>query len=353
MVGNMDLFLGCGIALIAFTASYLLVFWFRRWALRCNLLDIPNERSSHVVPTPRGGGLAIVIVTLIGSGALWVIKPLWGVNDLIILVMGAALIAGISWWDDLHPLPYWIRFAVHITAAGIVVMGFGPWRVLQIPLVGHLDLGWIGLPVTLLWIVGLINAYNFMDGIDGIAGGQAVVAGLGWTILGWLGNQPLSAALGLLLAASSLGFLGHNWSPARIFMGDVGSAFLGYTFAVLPVIAGQHDPRFALAGVLLVWPFVFDTAFTFLRRLFQRENIFTAHRSHLYQRLVITGFSHKTVASMYIGLAMLGLVCSVALVMEWRWADYLTTIVIVATPLILWLGTRWRECSISKTTYPR
>jgi len=78
MVGNMDLFLGCGIALIAFTASYLLVFWFRRWALRCNLLDIPNERSSHVVPTPRGGGLAIVIVTLIGSGALWVIKPLWG-----------------------------------------------------------------------------------------------------------------------------------------------------------------------------------------------------------------------------------------------------------------------------------
>ncbi|MCX6038443.1 MAG: glycosyl transferase, partial [Chloroflexi bacterium] len=214
---------------------------------------------------------------------------------------------------------------------------------------GTINLGWLGLAITFLWIVGLINAYNFMDGIDGIAGGQAVVAGLGWIVLGWLGNQTLVVALGLLLAASSLGFLGYNWPPAKIFMGDVGSAFLGYTFAVLPVVAVQRDPRFALAGVLLVWPFVFDAAFTFLRRLLHRENVFTAHRSHLYQRLVATGFSHKTVASLYIGLAIMGLVCSVALVMEWRWADYLTAIVIVVAPLFLWLGTRWKERSISKT----
>ncbi|MCX6983473.1 MAG: hypothetical protein NT118_01805 [Lentisphaerae bacterium] len=90
--------------------------------------------------------------------------------------------------------------------------------------------------------------------------------GLGWIVLGWLGNQTLVVALGLLLASTSLGFLGYNWPPAKIFMGDVGSAFLGYTFAVLPVVAVQRDPRFALAGVLLVWPFVFDAAFTFLRR---------------------------------------------------------------------------------------
>ena len=133
-----------------------------------------------------------------------------------------------------------------------------------------------------------------------------------------------------------------------VWVGNVGSAFLGYTFAVLPVVAAQYDPRFALAGVLLVWPFVFDTAFTFLCRLLHRENVFTAHRSHLYQRLVATGFSHKTVASLYIGLAIIGLVCSVALVMEWRWADYLTAIVIVVAPLILWLGTRWRELLFPK-----
>ncbi|MBK7202993.1 hypothetical protein [Candidatus Amarolinea dominans] len=120
----------------------------------------------------------------------------------------------------------------------------------------------------------------------------------GWTFLGWSDNQPLVAALGLLLAAASLGFLGHNWPLARIFMGDVGSAFLGYTFAVLPVVAAQHNPRLAVAGVLLVWPFLF--------RLRHRENIFAAHRSHLYQRLVIAGYSHRTVTLLYSGLAAAG-----------------------------------------------
>ena len=118
----------------------------------------------------------------------------------------------------------------------------------------------------------------------------------GWTFLGWSDNQPLVAALGLLLAAASLGFLGHNWPLARIFMGDVGSAFLGYTFAVLPVVAAQHNPRLAVAGVLLVWPFLF--------RLRHRENIFAAHRSHLYQRLVIAGYSHRTVTLLDPGPAL-------------------------------------------------
>jgi UDP-N-acetylmuramyl pentapeptide phosphotransferase/UDP-N-acetylglucosamine-1-phosphate transferase len=264
-------------------------------------------------------------------------------------VSGAALIAVVSWLDDLRSLPNWVRFAAHSLGAVFAILGFGYWGSMDLPLLGAVPLGWLGLIITFLWIVGLTNAYNFMDGIDGIAAGQAIVAGLGWTILGWSDNQPLVVALGLLLAASSLGFLRHNWSPARIFMGDVGSAFLGYTFAVLPVVMAQYDPRFALAGVLLVWPFVFDTVFTILRRLYNRENVFTAHRSHLYQRLVATGFSHKVVASLYIGLAIIGLVCSVALVMEWRWADYLTVIIIIVAPLILWLGTRWRECSVSKT----
>jgi len=331
----------------SFVLSYFGTVVIRRWTLRRNLLDIPNERSSHVVPTPRGGGLAIVIVTIICGGLLWFIEPLLPFHDLLIFGLGVVLVTGISYWDDFHPLPFWIRLVVHITAAGIVVMGSGYWRVLQLPLVGHLDLSWVGLPVTLLWIVGLINAYNFMDGIDGIAGGQGVVAGLGWAILGWLSGQLFVAGIGVVLAASSLGFLGHNWPPAKIFMGDVGSAFLGFTFAVLPVVAVQRDPRFALAGVLLIWPFVFDTAFTFLRRLLHRENVFTAHRSHLYQRLVITGISHRTVASLYIGLAIIGLVCSVALVMEWRWADYLTVIIIIGASLFLWLGTRLRERSVS------
>lgn len=348
MMGNMDMFLGCGIALIAFTASYLLVFSIRRWAEQRLILDIPNERSSHTRPVPRGGGLAIVVISLIGLIIVWILRPAWSWLTLIVYVSGAALIAVVSLIDDLRSLPNWVRFIAHSLSAALVILGIGYWSKVSLPFLGTINLGWLGVAITFLWIVGLTNANNFMDGIDGLAGGQAVVAGLGWTILGWSDNQSLVVALGLLLAASSLGFLAHNWSPARIFMGDVGSAFLGYTFAVLPIVAAQREPRFTFAGVLLVWPFIFDTVFTFLRRLLNHENVFIAHRSHLYQRLVATDISHNRVASLYIGLAIIGLVYTVALVMEWRWADYLTVITIVAS-LILWQGTRWRERSISKT----
>jgi UDP-N-acetylmuramyl pentapeptide phosphotransferase/UDP-N-acetylglucosamine-1-phosphate transferase len=219
---------------------------------------------------------------------------------------------------------------------------------MALPLLGPLALGWFGLIMTFVWIVGLTNAYNFMDGIDGIAGGQAVVAGLGWTLLGWLDHQPLVAALGLLLAASSLGFLGHNWPPARIFMGDVGSAFLGFTLAVLPVVAAQHNPRLAWAGVLLVWPFVFDAAFTFLRRLRKRENVFAAHRSHLYQRLVIAGYSHRFVTLLYIGLALAGAVLALLWYSGGKASDL---VVLLALPLLcagLWRFVVGREQAAQK-----
>lgn len=173
-------------------------------------------------------------------------------------------VAAVSWLDDVRTLPNWIRLSVHLAAAAIAVIGIGPWRDLQLPWLGSLHLGWLAVPVTVLWIVGLTNAYNFMDGIDGIAGAQAVIAGLGWALLGWLTGQMMVATLGILIAATSLGFLGHNWPPARIFMGDVGSAFLGYMFAVLAVLAGRSNPPLGFAGVLLVWPFVFDAVLTFL-----------------------------------------------------------------------------------------
>jgi UDP-N-acetylmuramyl pentapeptide phosphotransferase/UDP-N-acetylglucosamine-1-phosphate transferase len=160
-----------------------------------------------------------------------------------------------------------------------------------------------------LWIVGLTNAYNFMDGIDGIAGGQALVAGLGWALLGTVAGAPIVGGLGTLVSCSSLGFLLHNWYPAGIFMGDVGSAFLGYTLAVLPLLfsfsAGESAGA-PVVGLLLVWPFVFDTGFTFLRRLWRRENVFATHRSHLYQRITSPRSGHGRVALMYSGLALAG-----------------------------------------------
>lgn len=293
-----------GLGLIAFAFSCSAVAALRRWAEKREILDHPNERSSHTTPTPSGGGIAIVAATL--SGWLvynWTSMDYW---PILPYILGSIVIAVVSWLDDLWTLPTFVRLAIHSACAGLAILSFGYWHTSSVPLFTQFNLGWLGLPLTFLWIVGLTNAYNFMDGVDGIAGLQAVVVGIGWALLGWAGNQPHLSAMGLLIAGASLGFLAHNWSPARIFMGDVGSAFLGYTFAVLPLMTAHvphGDARLALVGALLLWIFVFDTGFTFLRRASKGENVFAAHRSHLYQRLVISGCSHKHVTMLYGGMA--------------------------------------------------
>ena len=213
--------------------------------------------------------------------------------------------------------------ATHAAGALLILFAVGFWPSVDLPFVGSVHWGWLGVPLAFFWVVGLTNAYNFMDGIDGLAGSQAVIAGVGWAGLGWLRGEPLVSLLGLLVAGSSLGFLLHNWPPARIFMGDVGSAFLGFTFAALSVLAAQQNPRLAVAGILLLWPFIFDTIGTFLRRLRRRENVFAAHRSHLYQRLVIAGYSHRTVTLLYSGLALVGLVLALVWVLALPGADWL------------------------------
>jgi UDP-N-acetylmuramyl pentapeptide phosphotransferase/UDP-N-acetylglucosamine-1-phosphate transferase len=251
--------------------------------------------------------------------------------------------AGVSWLDDLSSLSTRARLAVHLASAVLVVLAFGAWRAIAIPGTGCFELGWAGWPLTLLRIAGLTNAYNFMDGIDGIAGAQAVVAGAGWAILGMLSHQPLIVVAGLLLAASSLGFPGHNWPPAGIFMGDVGSAFLGFSFAALTVMAAQSNPVFVLAGIALIWPFVFDAVFTFTRRLCRGEKVWAAHRSHLYQRLVISGLSHGHVSGLYIGRTLLGLGWAVALIRGWQYMAVVGAVVVAVAALSLWAWTCRRE----------
>jgi UDP-N-acetylmuramyl pentapeptide phosphotransferase/UDP-N-acetylglucosamine-1-phosphate transferase len=156
-------------------------------------------------------------------------------------------------------------------------------------------------------------------------------------------DLPLISVLGALLAATSLGFLLHNWPPAKIFMGDVGSAFLGYSFACLAVLGCQKDPVLAQAGFLLVWPFVFDTIFTLFRRLRNRENIFQAHRSHLYQRLVISGYSHRTVTLIYMGLFLLGMLLALLVIIKNVWTDLISVVTMAVCCFFLWGFTVVRE----------
>lgn len=290
--------------------SSILVALVGSWAQHRNVLDYPNARSSHTRPTPRGGGIAIVVVTLGGLALLQWRAALFQPRVFATIGICGVALATLSWFDDVYSIPSAIRLAAHLGAALATTIACGTWRVFWIPFVGAIDLGSIGFIVSVFWIAGLTNAYNFMDGIDGIAGLQAVVAGIGWVIIGSLANARGAVAAGALIAASALGFLAFNWQPAKIFMGDVGSAFLGYMLASLTITGAASDPRLALAGMLLVWPFVFDTTLTFLRRAKRRERIFTAHRSHFYQRLTQTGVSHARVSTLYGLFAALGVVAA-------------------------------------------
>ena len=316
--------------------SYLAVAVLRRWAERNQVLDVPNERSSHDHPIPHVGGLAIVTLTLLGTVVFWLQVPAWSATVLTTFIIGAGFLACAGLVDDLYGMSRRLRLLIHALCALGVVLGIGFWHTVTLPLVGQLNLGWLGLPITFIWITGLTNAYNFMDGMDGLAGGQAVVGGFAWILLGWVSNQYLVAALGMFVAASCLGFLGHNWPPARIFMGDVGSVFLGFTFAVVSVIAAQHHPALALSGVLVLWPFVFDTTFTLLSRLSHGENIFVAHRSHLYQRLLIVGHNHGFLSLLYITLAAVGAGLALLFTMEVPGGSLLVVLLVPVISLVLW-----------------
>ena len=320
----------------------------RVWAER-RLLALPNERSSHTQPTPSGGGVAIVLSSLLGILLFALLAHLLTFS-LWCYIGGAALIALISWYDDRFTIANRIRFGVHMLGAILFLSNVDIVSQIELPLLGEVTLSWLGILISFLWLVGLTNAYNFMDGIDGLAGSQAVIAGSSWALIGYWLNQPLIMGIGLLLAASSLGFLSYNWPPARIFMGDVGSAFLGYSFASLTLLGTQVHHRLAVVGILIFWPFIFDTLTTIVRRWQRGENIFQAHRSHLYQRLIITGYSHRTVTLLYSFLCLIGAVIGIAWLQNVPGSALVIVILTPIAALGLWWFVNSREHAGKKIT---
>lgn len=333
--------------------SYVAVALFRVLARRWELVDIPNERSSHLIPVPLGAGIVVVAINIIA----WLVFGGTGgdlaASHAIVLACGGLLIAGVSLVDDLGHVPYPIRLGIQTIAALLVVLGYGFWHACNVPLLGIVTLGPVGPLLTVLWIVGLTNAYNFMDGIDGMAAGQATAAGLGWVLIGLITGIPVLAVLGSVLAASSLGLLGHNWQPARVFMGDVGATFLGYSLAVMPIIGARQDPRLALTGVLLVWPAIFDSLFTVLRRLRKHENIFVGHRSFLFHRLVHVGWSHAAVSSLYLVFPVVGAL----LAFQWEHGtrpEHIAMMIVVSGLAIgLWQLVRQQEKALARRSAAR
>lgn len=271
-------------------------------------LDVPNERSSHTKVTPRGGGIAIVVSFLVGISLIHLIgnkTPIYTPYFLGFL-FSSFVIATLSFYDDFHVVSFRVKLSGQIISiivglySGIVI------DVVHLPFFGEVNVGILAYPLTFIWVLGLTNAYNFIDGLDGLAASTAVIAAGFFAYITFQQGSHFIYLASLTLAAASLGFLIFNWSPARIFMGDVGSTFLGLVFAVMAVIAARYDHSHTSLFVvpLLLFHFIFDTVFTFFRRLLAGEHVFTAHRSHLYQLLNRIGYSHKRVASIYSAMAV-------------------------------------------------
>ncbi|HUQ47305.1 MAG TPA: glycosyltransferase family 4 protein [Gemmatimonadaceae bacterium] len=274
--------------------SWLLASRVRLYALD-RLLDVPNERSSHSVPTPRGGGLAIAF-TALGGIVLAAVLHWIDWNLAIALTGGGAMIAAIGWIDDHRSLSALTRFAVQFLSAGWAIYWLGGLPSLSVGS-ATLHMGVVGSILGIVGIVWAINLYNFVDGIDGLAAGEAISTGvIGGLILLAMGQTGL-ATVSLIIAAANAGFLPLNWAPARLFMGDVGSGMLGYLFAVLAIASENSGAMPLLLWVLLLGAFVFDATVTLCRRIAHGERWYHAHHSHAYQRMVQAGKSHAQVSS--------------------------------------------------------
>nr|WP_216110766.1 glycosyltransferase family 4 protein [Aquisalimonas asiatica] len=281
------------ILIAALLAAFLLTGWMRAYALNAGLMDIPNARSSHDAPTPRGGGVSVVVVALVGLVwlAWWGALPWAG---LVALGGGGAAVAAIGWLDDRADVPARWRLLVHLLAGAWVVMWAGGAPAL--PLLGvEWAWSWFGGLVLVLFIGWLLNLYNFMDGIDGIAGVEAVtVLAVAGGLLWWAGAAGWALVAGLL-AAASLGFLVWNWPPAKIFMGDAGSGFIGFMLAALAVLTWADAGLTIWAWLILLGAFIVDATLTLVRRMLRGERFYEAHRSHAYQHASRYYGSHRPV----------------------------------------------------------
>ncbi|MGE5271571.1 MAG: MraY family glycosyltransferase [Thiohalocapsa sp.] len=257
---------------------------------RAAVLDRPNERSLHLLPVPRGGGLAVVAAIV--AAWLWLIGAGVLMPAVLAVLLGALLLAAVSWVDDRRGLPPALRLAVQFAAVALVL---GVLIALGVPLLPWRLPVWVAAPaVALLWM-WFVNLFNFMDGIDGLAGSEAAAIGIGLALFGsiGIGHDPALAAAAAAIAAAALGFLWWNWAPAKIFLGDVGSVPLGYLlgFALLSAVADRH---WKIALILPLY-FLADATITLLRRLLRGERVWQPHRRHFYQQAVTRGLSHAAV----------------------------------------------------------
>ena len=297
-------------------------------------MDIPNERSSHITPTPRGGGIAFVATSLIGFLLLLLNDDLNG-TELLALCCAGAIVAIAGHLDDRQKISgATVRLVLHAISAIVLIVGVGIPSELAL-FDRTVSTGIVGSILGVVYLVWLLNLFNFMDGTDGIAASEAIFVLLAGAFLGYhvLADANHSAAA-VVLAASTFGFILYNWSPAKIFMGDVGSGFLGIVIGGLSLIAANQDPELLWVWIILLAVFVSDATVTLIRRLLRKQKPHVAHRSHAYQHLAIRLNSHAKIALLVLAVNIAWLLPIAFLVADKQLAGT-TGVIISYVPLLI------------------
>ena len=325
----------------AFSLSLFITGLMKRYAQRADLLDVPNYRSSHRVATPRGGGLSFVLVFLVSVVGLYLVGGL-STAFLFSLLIGGALIAGIGFMDDHQHVPALWRFLVQVAAASFAVEMCGGLPILQI---GNrlVDLGVSGDVAAIVFTVWLINLYNFMDGIDGIAAVEAIcVVGGALAISSGIDAGESARSLLVVFVAAVSGFLVWNWPPAKIFMGDVGSGFIGFVLAIFAIISSKQGLLPIWCWLILAGVFVVDSTVTLITRVINGEQWYAAHNNHAYQKASRRLDGHQPVTLLVLGINVLWLLPIAWLASLWPengwWLTVIAWLPLISLALFLKAG---------------
>ncbi|WP_138203935.1 glycosyltransferase family 4 protein [Haloimpatiens lingqiaonensis] len=329
--------------LILFTISAAISFaitpFIKRLAKKVGAIDIPkDERKIHKKPIPLLGGLSIYIAFAL---ALIIKREALTTEEIGILISASVIVLG-GFIDDLKELKPYEKLLFQVVAA-LILIGFGtsiklitnPFSATKL----YLNLKWLSIPLTIMWVVGITNAFNLIDGLDGLAAGVAFISSITIFIIAILNNRADAAILTIILCGAILGFLPYNFNPASIFMGDTGSQLLGFLLAAISITGAiKSAAAFAISVPILALGLpIYDTLFAMVRRKINGKPIMKADRGHLHHRLLDMGLSQKkAVIIMYIISAVLGGISIIAMQISNQRAYFLVTAVIIVIVLVAW-----------------
>ena len=325
-------------AALAFFLSWVLTAGMRRYALSAHLVDEPNARSSHSAATPRGGGVAVVVTFLLFVVSLWVIHAI-PQEGLASLLGSGLVVAVVGAMDDKKHVPARWRFLAHTAAAvwTLFVLNGIP----AVPIFGFdIDLGWPGLVLAAVYLVWMVNLCNFMDGIDGVASIEAITVCVGGALTWWLATGTPYWHVPVIFAACVAGFLAMNYPPAKIFMGDSGSGFIGIVLGIFSLWTARQAPEMFWCWFILLGGFVVDATTTLVRRVRRGEQFNEAHRSHAYQYASHKHGSHQRI-SLAFGLVNLLWLLPVAMLVAVGKLDGVAGVLLAYLPLV-WLAFRYK-----------